>query len=224
MPAGRPPPWRPPSGVDCLTLSDGSHLDTGLLILAIGVKPETLLAHGAGLMLGPRAASRGGCGHAHLGSLHLRGGDAVGDRLRHRRVRADPAGRPRQPPGRIAADNMLGRSETTEDAGTAICKAVRSGGGEHEERRTSGWVRAGAAVRRSMSTRAATPRRPPGQPPAAVLPWMADGTARPGHHGREMASTSASTCWRWPSAPVSHRVRSTGSGATAHRPLARPRM
>uniref|UniRef100_UPI00248E2EE0 NAD(P)/FAD-dependent oxidoreductase n=1 Tax=Aeromonas taiwanensis TaxID=633417 RepID=UPI00248E2EE0 len=37
-----------------LTLSDGTHLDTGLLILAIGVKPETLLAAQAGLELGPR--------------------------------------------------------------------------------------------------------------------------------------------------------------------------
>lgn len=37
-----------------LTLNDGSHLDTGLLILAIGVKPETLLAAKAGLELGPR--------------------------------------------------------------------------------------------------------------------------------------------------------------------------
>ena len=44
-----------PAGGLRLTLSDGSHLDTGLLILAIGVKPETLLAAKAWAgLLGPR--------------------------------------------------------------------------------------------------------------------------------------------------------------------------
>jgi pyruvate/2-oxoglutarate dehydrogenase complex dihydrolipoamide dehydrogenase (E3) component len=47
-----------------LTLSNGEKLTTGLVILAIGVKPETMLASAAGLELGARGGIKvdeGGC-------------------------------------------------------------------------------------------------------------------------------------------------------------------
>ena len=106
-----------------LTLSDGTRLDTGLLILAIGVKPETLLAAKAGWSWDARR-HQGGRRHANLGSLHLCGGDAVEetDFVTGESVLIPLAG-PANRQGRIAADNMLGRSETYKKTqGTAICK------------------------------------------------------------------------------------------------------
>jgi len=60
-----------------LTLSDGSHLDTGLLILAIGVKPETLLAAKAGLELGPRGGIKVDAGMRTSDPFIYAVGDAV---------------------------------------------------------------------------------------------------------------------------------------------------
>ncbi|QXB53717.1 FAD-dependent oxidoreductase [Aeromonas sp. FDAARGOS 1415] len=107
-----------------LTLSDGTHLDTGLLILAIGVKPETLLAAQAGLELGPRGGIKVDAGMRTSDPFIYAVGDAVEetDFVTGEAVLIPLAG-PANRQGRIAADNMLGRSETYKKTqGTAICK------------------------------------------------------------------------------------------------------
>lgn len=107
-----------------LTLNDGSHLDTGLLILAIGVKPETLLAAKAGLELGPRGGIRVDAGMRTSDPSIYAVGDAVEetDFVTGESVLIPLAG-PANRQGRIAADNMLGRAETYKKTqGTAICK------------------------------------------------------------------------------------------------------
>ncbi|AUZ75593.1 MULTISPECIES: FAD-dependent oxidoreductase [Aeromonas] len=107
-----------------LTLSDGSRLDTGLLILAIGVKPETLLAAKAGLELGPRGGIKVDPGMRSSDPFIYAVGDAVEetDFVTGESVLIPLAG-PANRQGRIAADNMLGRSETYKKTqGTAICK------------------------------------------------------------------------------------------------------
>ncbi|WP_303805373.1 FAD-dependent oxidoreductase [Aeromonas rivipollensis] len=107
-----------------LTLNDGSHLDTGLLILAIGVKPETLLAAKAGLELGPRGGIKVDAGMRTSDPFIYAVGDAVEetDFVTGESVLIPLAG-PANRQGRIAADNMLGRSETYKKTqGTAICK------------------------------------------------------------------------------------------------------
>ncbi|MCD8546995.1 MAG: FAD-dependent oxidoreductase [Aeromonadaceae bacterium] len=107
-----------------LALSTGQSLDTGMLILAIGVKPETLLTSQAGLELGTRGGIKVDEG--------MRTSDpdifAVGDAVEEREfVTGEPALIPLAGPanrqGRIAADNMLGRNERYgRTQGTAICK------------------------------------------------------------------------------------------------------
>ncbi|WP_043761535.1 FAD-dependent oxidoreductase [Aeromonas taiwanensis] len=107
-----------------LTLSDGTHLDTGLLILAIGVKPETLLAVQAGLELGPRGGIKVDAGMRTSDPFIYAVGDAVEetDFVTGESVLIPLAG-PANRQGRIAADNMLGRRETYKKTqGTAICK------------------------------------------------------------------------------------------------------
>ncbi|WP_429090072.1 FAD-dependent oxidoreductase [Aeromonas rivipollensis] len=107
-----------------LTLNDGSHLDTGLLILAIGVKPETLLAAKAGLELSPRGGIKVDAGMRTSDPFIYAVGDAVEetDFVTGESVLIPLAG-PANRQGRIAADNMLGRSETYKKTqGTAICK------------------------------------------------------------------------------------------------------
>ncbi|MDM5070518.1 FAD-dependent oxidoreductase [Aeromonas bestiarum] len=107
-----------------LTLSDGTRLDTGLLILAIGVKPETLLAAKAGLELGPRGGIKVDAGMRTSDPFIYAVGDAVEetDFVTGESVLIPLAG-PANRQGRIAADNMLGRSETYKKTqGTAICK------------------------------------------------------------------------------------------------------
>lgn len=107
-----------------LTLSDGSRLDTGLLILAIGVKPETLLAAKAGLELGPRGGIKVDAAMRTSDPFIYAVGDAVEetDFVTGESVLIPLAG-PANRQGRIAADNMLGRSEIYKKTqGTAICK------------------------------------------------------------------------------------------------------
>ncbi|HEH9415410.1 TPA: FAD-dependent oxidoreductase [Aeromonas salmonicida] len=107
-----------------LTLSDGTRLDTGLLILAIGVKPETLLAAKAGLELGPRGGIKVDAGMRTSDPFIHAVGDAVEetDFVTGESVLIPLAG-PANRQGRIAADNMLGRAETYKKTqGTAICK------------------------------------------------------------------------------------------------------
>ena len=130
-------------------LSDGSPVSCGLVLLAVGVRPETSLAREAGLALG----SSGGI---HV-DAHMRTSDpaiwAVGDAVEVTDlVRQTPALIPLAGPanrqGRVAADNILGRSSRyTGTQGTAICKVfdltfAMTGASE------AGLVRAGRPHRR----------------------------------------------------------------------------
>lgn len=107
-----------------LSLNNGDTFNTDILIMAIGVRPETKLAAEAGLQIG------------ELGGIYtnesMQTNDpaiyAVGDAVEE----ADfitgnptlvPLAGPANRQGRMAADNMLGRSETYQGTqGTAICK------------------------------------------------------------------------------------------------------
>lgn len=105
-------------------LSTGESVACGLAIFAIGVKPETKLAREAGLSLG----TRGGI----LVDAHMRTSDpsifAVGDAVEVKDlVTAEssliPLAGPANRQGRIAADNIFGRSSIYKNTqGTAICK------------------------------------------------------------------------------------------------------
>ena len=107
-----------------LTLSSGETLETGVAILAIGVKPETGLATAAGLDLGPRG------GIKVNGSMQTSVPDiyAVGDAVEvidfiTREQALIPLAGPANRQGRIAANNIFGRTSSYNDTqGTAICK------------------------------------------------------------------------------------------------------
>lgn len=107
-----------------LTLSNGESLTTDILIMAIGVRPETKLAKEAGLQIGA------------LGGIYtndsMQTSDpsiyAVGDAIEEKDFVTGaqtlvPLAGPANRQGRMAADNMLGRNETYQGTqGTAICK------------------------------------------------------------------------------------------------------
>jgi NADPH-dependent 2,4-dienoyl-CoA reductase/sulfur reductase-like enzyme/rhodanese-related sulfurtransferase len=106
------------------TFSDGSTLSCGMVVVAIGVRPESKLAAGCGLELG----SRGGI----QVDARMRTSDpfiwAVGDAVEVKDFVSEapsliPLAGPANRQGRIAADNILGRSsEYTGTQGTAIVK------------------------------------------------------------------------------------------------------
>lgn len=107
-----------------LTLSNGEKLVTGLVILAIGVKPETMLASAAGLELGARAGIKVDNGMRTSDPDIYAVGDAVEtlDFVTEQPALIPLAG-PANRQGRIAADNMLGCDEKYQRTqGTAICK------------------------------------------------------------------------------------------------------
>ncbi|MGF1696416.1 FAD-dependent oxidoreductase [Vibrio lamellibrachiae] len=107
-----------------LTLNNGEQIETGILIMAIGVRPETTLASEAGLKIG------------ELGGIWtsptLQTSDpfiyAVGDAIEEKDFVTGsqtmvPLAGPANRQGRMAADNMLGGQETYQGTqGTAICK------------------------------------------------------------------------------------------------------
>lgn len=107
-----------------LSLNNGDQLDTDILIMAIGVRPETKLAQEAGLQIGA------------LGGIYtneyMETSDpsiyAVGDAVEEKDFVTGeqtlvPLAGPANRQGRMAADNMLGRQETYQGTqGTAICK------------------------------------------------------------------------------------------------------
>ncbi|GEA59401.1 FAD-dependent oxidoreductase [Vibrio comitans] len=107
-----------------LKLNSGEELATDILIMAIGVKPETRLAEQARLKIG------------QLGGIHtnesMQTSDpyiyAVGDAIEETDFVTGnqtlvPLAGPANRQGRMAADNMLGRQETYQGTqGTAICK------------------------------------------------------------------------------------------------------
>ncbi|WP_050937326.1 FAD-dependent oxidoreductase [Vibrio harveyi] len=107
-----------------LCLNNGDQLDTDILIMAIGVRPETKLAQEACLQIGA------------LGGIYtneyMQTSDpsiyAVGDAVEEKdfvtgQQTLVPLAGPANRQGRMAADNMLGRQETYQGTqGTAICK------------------------------------------------------------------------------------------------------
>ena len=107
-----------------LSLNNGDKLDTELLIMAIGVRPETELAKQAGLEIG------------ELGGIkvnaQMQTNDpaiyAVGDAIEEQDFVTGaqtvvPLAGPANRQGRLAADNMLGREQSYQGTqGTAICK------------------------------------------------------------------------------------------------------
>jgi NADPH-dependent 2,4-dienoyl-CoA reductase/sulfur reductase-like enzyme/rhodanese-related sulfurtransferase len=105
-------------------VSDGSHVSCGLVLLAVGVRPETRLAREAGLEIGSSGGIRV--------DTHMRTSDpaiwAVGDAVEVMDLVRDvpaliPLAGPANRQGRIAADNILGRdSRYGATQGTAICK------------------------------------------------------------------------------------------------------
>ncbi|MCC8253241.1 FAD-dependent oxidoreductase [Vibrio campbellii] len=107
-----------------LSLSNGDQLDTDIMIMAIGVRPETKLAQEAGLQIG----SLGGI----YTNEYMQSSDpsiyAVGDAVEEKDFVTGeqtlvPLAGPANRQGRMAADNMLGRQETYQGTqGTAICK------------------------------------------------------------------------------------------------------
>lgn len=127
-----------------LTLNNGETLTTDILIMAIGVRPETKLAAEAGLQIG------------ELGGIytneHMQTSDpniyAVGDAIEEKdfvtgQSTLVPLAGPANRQGRMAADNMLGRSETYQGTqGTAICKifdlAVASTGKNEKQLKRAG--------------------------------------------------------------------------------------
>ncbi|GAA5215701.1 FAD-dependent oxidoreductase [Corallincola platygyrae] len=107
-----------------LTLSDGAKLDTGLVVLAIGVRPETALAKSAGLAV----AERGGI----QVDSQMRTNDpdilAVGDAVEivewvTDKAKLIPLAGPANRQGRIAADNAVGKQRHFgKTQGTAVCR------------------------------------------------------------------------------------------------------
>lgn len=127
-----------------LVLSNGESLTTDILIMAIGVRPETKLAKEAGLQIGA------------LGGIYtndsMQTSDpsiyAVGDAIEEKDFVTGaqtlvPLAGPANRQGRMAADNMLGRNETYQGTqGTAICKifdlAVASTGKNEKQLKREG--------------------------------------------------------------------------------------
>ena len=107
-----------------VTLSDGSRVPADLVLLAIGVRPESDLARGAGLELGVRDAIRVDS-HSLTSDPHIY---AVGDSVEVTNAVTDQVGlvplaglANRQ--GRAAADHLFGRQDHRPDAlGTAIVR------------------------------------------------------------------------------------------------------
>ncbi|MGD8170530.1 FAD-dependent oxidoreductase [Vibrio sp. TRT 21S02] len=127
-----------------LTLNNGETLTTDILIMAIGVRPETKLAQEAGLKIG----SLGGIYTNELMQTSDPSIYAVGDAVEDKdfvtqRQTLVPLAGPANRQGRIAADNMLGRQETYQGTqGTAICKifdlAIASTGKNEKQLKAEG--------------------------------------------------------------------------------------
>lgn len=107
-----------------LSLDNGKTLETDILIMAIGVKPEISLARNAGLEIGELGGIKT--------NAQLQTSDpdiyAVGDAIEEQDFVTGesslvPLAGPANRQGRMAADNMFGRNESYQGTqGTAICK------------------------------------------------------------------------------------------------------
>ncbi len=105
-------------------LSTGEAVDCGVVIMAVGVRPEVTLARDAGLEIGPSGGIVVDSGMRTSDPNIFAVGDAVEvTHLVSGKKALIPLAGPANRQGRIAADNALGR-ETTYSAsqGTAICK------------------------------------------------------------------------------------------------------
>jgi len=115
---------RTENGALAAELSDGEAVACGLVVVAVGVRPEADLAEQAGLEIGPT----GGI----MVDEHMRTSDpdiyAVGDAVEVTHLvdgqqALIPLAGPANRQGRIAADNVFGRDSTYRGSqGTAICK------------------------------------------------------------------------------------------------------
>ncbi|MFT5806604.1 MAG: NADPH-dependent 2,4-dienoyl-CoA reductase/sulfur reductase-like enzyme [Moritella dasanensis] len=107
-----------------LSLSNGESLKTELLIMAIGVRPETTLAKEAGLTIGELGGIKTNSQMQTSDPAIYAVGDAI-EELDFVTGEATivPLAGPANRQGRMAADNMLGRNEHYQGTqGTAICK------------------------------------------------------------------------------------------------------
>jgi len=105
-------------------LSDGTRVECGFALLAVGVRPETRLAREAGLSLGPSGGIRVDAQMRTSDPAIWAVGDAVEvtDLVRDQPALIPLAG-PANRQGRIAADTILGRpSRYSATQGTAVCK------------------------------------------------------------------------------------------------------
>ncbi|EGR4217896.1 TPA: FAD-dependent oxidoreductase [Vibrio cholerae] len=129
-----------------LTLNNGEKIITDILIMAIGVRPETKLAIEAGLKIG----ALGGIYTNEYMQTNDPSIYAVGDAVEEKDFVTGeqtlvPLAGPANRQGRMAADNMLGRKETYQGTqGTAICKifdlAVASTGKNEKQLKRAGIV------------------------------------------------------------------------------------
>ncbi|QOL24907.1 FAD-dependent oxidoreductase [Thalassotalea sp. LPB0316] len=107
-----------------LSLSDGSHIETELLIMAIGVRPETSLAKEAGLEIGELGGIKTNTAMQTSDPNIYAVGDAVEvEDFMTKSPTIIPLAGPANRQGRMAADNIMGRNEHYQGTqGTAICK------------------------------------------------------------------------------------------------------
>jgi len=127
-----------------LSLNNGESFKTDILIMAIGVRPETKLAQESGLQIG----QLGGIYTNEMMQTSDASIYAVGDAVEEKDFVTGeqtlvPLAGPANRQGRMAADNMLGRSETYQGTqGTAICKifdlAVASTGKNEKQLQRAG--------------------------------------------------------------------------------------
>ncbi|EOU2462076.1 FAD-dependent oxidoreductase [Vibrio navarrensis] len=127
-----------------LSLNNGETLRTDVLIMAIGVRPETKLAREAELEIGELGGIRTNEFMQTSDPFIYAVGDAVEEQdfVTGKQTLVPLAG-PANRQGRMAADNMLGRSERYQGTqGTAICKvfdlAVASTGKNEKQLKRDG--------------------------------------------------------------------------------------
>ncbi len=112
------------TGKLALTLNNGDTLNTELLIMSIGVRPETKLAQEAGLQLGELGGIYTNSSMQTSDPSIFAVGDAIEDTdFVTGKSGFVPLAGPANRQGRMAADNMLGRAETYQGTqGTSIVK------------------------------------------------------------------------------------------------------
>ena len=175
-------------GTVTASLSDGFQVPADLVLLAVGVRPETSLAAAAGLALGNRGAL--------LVDEHLRTSVpsiyAVGDAIEVTdAVTGGPALVPLAGPanrqGRAAADHLFGRGGRRSPVlGTAIVRVfgtVAAATGPGEKALSRGRDPAPRRAPAPEQPRRVLSRRPPAAPQAALRPRRA-GARRPGNRRR----------------------------------------